>query len=250
MIDTHCHLLEGLDDGPPTLEASVELATQLVADGVTCVVCTPHYSRRFATRHEDALAAAERLERELSRAALELQLVVAAEISPARAMTAEPEELRPRSVGGRFLLVELVPDTPPQLLYSLVGRLGKLGLVPIVAHPERCRAVQRRPALLDAARSEGALVQIVAPSLIGAWGDAVVAAAWRLLDTGRADLLASDSHGRRSPPRLAAAAQLVADRLGERVSHALTDARPRLVLEGVHPAARAPAAPGARQRAS
>lgn len=236
MIDTHCHLIAGVDDGPTSEAGSVELARRLVAGGVELVVCTPHYSRRFPTVHADAVERSRALRATLTAEGVPLDIAVAAEVSPTMAVTADPSELVTRSIGGRFSLVELVPATPAGFLPSLGARLEKAGLLPILAHPERCRAVQRRPAILDAARAEGALVQVVAPSLTGVWGEEVSATAWKLLNTGRADLLASDAHGRRSPPALAAATDLVAERLGDKVAHRLTDGRPRLVVRGVHPA--------------
>ena len=54
MIDTHCHLLFGLDDGPRTLGESVELAWELVAGGVEAVLCTPHFTEMFPTSHDEA----------------------------------------------------------------------------------------------------------------------------------------------------------------------------------------------------
>ena len=53
MIDTHCHLLPAIDDGPPSTRESLELARQLVDTGVRMVVCTPHFSRRFPTDHAE-----------------------------------------------------------------------------------------------------------------------------------------------------------------------------------------------------
>ena len=236
MIDTHCHLLAGIDDGPKSQGRSLELAAQLVDDGVDLVVCTPHYSRRFPTDHWDAVVRGRTLARALRVAGIAVELSVAAEVSPVLAIAAELDALAARSIGGRFLLVELVATTPAGFIPSLCGRLEKAHLLPILAHPERCRAVQRHPSLIDSAREGGALVQVVAPSLIGSWGTDVAATAWRLLETGRTDLLASDAHGRRSRPALGAAADLVTKRLGESALHDLTRVNPGLVVQGVHPA--------------
>ena len=236
MIDTHCHLLPGIDDGPKSRDGSLELAAQLVDDGVDLVVCTPHYSRRFPTDHLDAVGRGRALAQALSVAGIALELSIAAEVSPVLAVTVELEALAARSIGGRFLLVELVPTTPAGFIASLCGRLEKAHLLPILAHPERCRAVQRRLSLIDSAREGGALVQVVAPSLIGRWGTDVAATAWQILETGRADLLASDAHGRRSRPAFGRVADLVSERLGESAVHDLTRVTPGLVVQGVHPA--------------
>ena len=188
MIDTHCHLLHSLDDGPKTEADSVELARQLARAGVRAVVCTPHFSRRYPTQLRPALMRIAELERLLLEAPIGLSLSLAAEVSPAFAVSEPMDELLPRSIDGRFLLVELEPDTPAAFLETAVDRLASERLSPVFAHPERCRSVREQPRLLDEARASGALVQVVAPSLTGRWGREVGVSGWKLLDAGVVDL--------------------------------------------------------------
>jgi protein-tyrosine phosphatase len=236
MIDTHCHLLPALDDGPATQAESLDLARDLSQDGVSFVLCTPHYSDRHPTEHRLALERRGALADAVSSAGLALELGVGAEVSPGFAVSALVGELATRSVGGRFVVVEVQPDTPASFFSVVETRLAAVSLHPIFAHPERCRAVQERPSLLDPGRRNGSLVQVVAPSLVGRWGRAAGATVWRLVDSGRADLLASDAHGRaRRRSHLREAANLVAQRLGDSVSALLTLRNPASVLEGVHP---------------
>jgi protein-tyrosine phosphatase len=194
LIDTHCHLLHSLDDGPKTEHDSVALARQLAAAGVYAVVCTPHYSRRYPTELGTARKRLSELERRLSEARIPLPLSLAAEVSPAFAVSEPLEKLLPRAIDGRFLLVELERATPAAFLETAVERLAGERLRPVFAHPERSESVREQPRLLDEARAAGALVQVVAPSLTGRWGGTVGTAAWRLLDSGHVDLLGSDSH--------------------------------------------------------
>jgi protein-tyrosine phosphatase len=234
MIDTHCHLLPALDDGPATELEAVELAHTLVRDGVGTVLCTPHYSRRFPTTTQQARARLERLDAVLHEADLPLQLVLGVEFAPAAALALPLQEVAGRSISRRFVLIEVQPDTPIGFFAAAVDRLDEADLRPIFAHPERSRGVWRHPAALDASREQGALVQVVAPSLVGRWGESVAATAWGLIDKGRADLLASDAHGvRRRRCHLRRAAALIRERLGERVAADLTEHRPSLVLRGI-----------------
>jgi protein-tyrosine phosphatase len=193
---------------------AVALAQELVAHGVDIVLCTPHWSSLHPSDHADARRVCDALQTELRGREIPLRLELAAELSLAYAATQPAEELRARSVHRR-VLVELVHDSLPNLVAAVVSRLAENDLVPVFAHPERWQAVQRDPDVLDAARSEGALVQVVAPSLTGRWGEQVREAAWALLGTGRADLVGSDAHdtGRRGCD-LAAARALVVERLG------------------------------------
>ncbi len=234
MIDTHCHLLPGLDDGPRTPAEALELARALAADGVIAVACTPHFSRQFPTPHAEALERLHELRVELDSAAVPLAITLAAEVSPGHVAALPDDELATRAIAGRYLVVEALPDATPSALATLVERATGLGLAPVLAHPERSRAVQRRVAVLDPLRAAGALVQVVAPSLLGRWGEDVAAAAWRLVDTGRADLLASDAHGtRRRRVHLREATALVRRRLGDGVAAQMTEERPARVVRGL-----------------
>jgi protein-tyrosine phosphatase len=214
VIDTHCHLLPGVDDGPRTLEHAVALARELVDQGVDSVLCTPHWSSQFPSGYADARRARDNLDAELHNRGIPLRLELAAELSLAYAATQPADELKLRSIRGH-LMVELVPDSLPNLVAAVVSRLAADELVPVFAHPERWQAVQRDPSVLDEARSGGALMQLVAPSLTGRWGQQVRDAAWALLGEGRADLLGSDAHDTaRRRCELAGARGLVVERLG------------------------------------
>jgi protein-tyrosine phosphatase len=202
VIDTHCHLLHSLDDGPKTEADSVELARQLARAGVRAVVCTPHFSRRFRTELRPALARFTELERLLLEAPIALSLSLAAEVSPAFAVSEPIEELLPRSIGRRFLLVELEPDTPAAFLETAVERLARERLTPVFA-----------------------------PSLTGRWGKDVGIAGWKLLDAGVVDLLGSDAHRPSDEAtHLEVASSLVEERYGGDVLVDLTERVPsRLV---------------------
>lgn len=238
MIDTHCHLLPGLDDGPKNEKDALDLARALIAQNVAHVLCTPHYSRLFHTSHDDASERLSELSAGLRSSGLPLELSLAAEVDPGHSVSAPLEELARRAIAKRFLLVEVLPSTQPSFFAAVHERIRPAGLVPIFGHPERSRAVQRHPGVLDPLRRDGALVQVVAPSLLGRWGGAVATTAWRLVDTGRADLLGSDAHGpRRRRAHLLEACELVEERLGPAVVSELTESRPGLVLAGVQPEA-------------
>ena len=230
MIDTHCHLLPALDDGPQRMTGSIDLARQLVDAGVSFVLCTPHFSRLFPTRADVARERLLELRGELFAQGIRLRLGLAAEVSPGLAVAGSDDDLRARSVGG-FLLVELEPDTPVDFLSIALDRLAEIDLRPVFAHPERCRVIRERPRLLEEARSRGALVQVVAPSLTGRWGGEAATAGWRLLELGCVDLLGSDAHrARKENAHIARAAVRVEERFGREALHSLTEEAPSALL--------------------
>lgn len=98
MIDTHCHLVPGVDDGPSDQREAVELARALTADGVTDAICTPHYARMSPFRHETAAKRLAALSVALRAAGTPLELTLAARsIPPSRSRR------RWRSSGGAAL---------------------------------------------------------------------------------------------------------------------------------------------------
>jgi protein-tyrosine phosphatase len=236
VIDTHCHLLPAVDDGPATVADSVMLAQRLADDGVSFALCTPHYSRLFPTRHSDAAERLVELREALADAEVGLEIALAAEVGPHFAISESFDELRRRSVGSRYLLVEVVGDSPAGYFIVVTERLAEAGLVPIFGHPERSRAVHRRATLIEEVRSKGALVQVVAPSLLGRWGRGVASAAWGLVEAGWVDLLGSDAHGTRGRGvHLGEAAELVAARVGRAAASRMTERTPALVVRGLSP---------------
>ncbi len=233
MIDTHCHLLHGLDDGPQTLAGAVALATSMTSQGIRRAVCTPHVSRQFPTDHDAAGAALEELDRELVSQGVPLSLSLASEMSEPNAATLPASELRRRAIAGRYVVVELEHRSTAATAAATVRRLVAAELVPVIAHPERLPAVEHRPDLLRTLRLNGALVQVVAPSLTGHMGRRVARTAWSLLVDGIVDLVASDAHGaRRRRCHMLEAGDLVSRRLGQDIWRRLAEDAPAKLLEG------------------
>jgi protein-tyrosine phosphatase len=239
VIDTHCHLLPGLDDGTRSLDEAVALAGELVDAGIVTVVCTPHRSRRFPT---DMALARERLgelRQALRASRVDLVLHLAAELSPAFALSLGQRELHEATIGSRYVLVELEPATPASAVPTLLAHVRAAQLLPIFAHPERCRALARDVGPLVAAQNEGALVQVVATSLSGAWGRSVAQTALGLVTSGRADVIATDAHrpGHTSR-RLEDVLRRLTDRIGADGVRRLTTEGPSALLAGAAAATR------------
>jgi protein-tyrosine phosphatase len=235
LIDTHCHLLPALDDGPRAEIDSIRMARRLHEEGVVAAVCTPHFSVRYPTSIEQCHRRVTRLREALADLGIPLELYLAAEISPTMMFDAPMHEIRDRSFGGRYLLVELERHTPKSFLDAAVERLDGSNLVPVFAHPERCHAVRRSTDVLETVRANGALVQVVAPSLAGGWGSDARIAAWRLIEDGLADLVASDAHTPRDVGSLAGTARLIADRYGEPRRRELFEHVPATLISGSSP---------------
>ena len=243
-IDLHSHVLPGLDDGVATLAEGVALARALAASGATIVAATPHVSRRYPNTPERIAEAFAGVTEALAAVELPLELLSGAEVSFEQLERLDRDDLTALTFGrsGRCLLLEFPydqwPDSLPQRLAALVAE----GVTPLLAHPERNAVVQRAPQRLAGIVEGGALVQVNAGSVTGAFGVAAAAAARSLLDSGLAHVIASDSHHPHDRPTVAAAAA----QLPEQLARWLALDVPGALVRGVQPAPRPPARPRRR----
>jgi protein-tyrosine phosphatase len=231
MIDTHCHLLPGLDDGSRSLSESVSMARRLTGYGVSAVVCTPHVSPQFPTRRDRAVQSLQALESALSELRIQLELKLAAEVHPTSALQLDADALRMWALNGRYLVVELLGASRSDDIESIFRRVTEAGLTPIFAHPERCEEIQSGSSVLDGLRVDGAVVQVVAPSLTGSAPSSVARTAWDLISRGAADVVASDGHRAEGARlRLDALADVIATRAGREVAEELLTRQPRVLV--------------------
>lgn len=203
MIDLHCHLLPGIDDGPADEAATLDLARAQVAAGVTKVLCTPHAAHGYPANTGDAIiAATEQLRSRLHAAEIPLRIQAGAEVAIARAIELSDDELILLHLGASdWLLLEPPLATDVPRLEQLVGGLQARGHKVLIAHPERCAAFHQDPKLLGELVKRGALAQVTATSLTGVFGRTVAKLARTMVDEGVVHVIASDAHDatRRAP---------------------------------------------------
>jgi protein-tyrosine phosphatase len=199
MIDTHSHILPGLDDGSRSLEQSLAMAREAAETGVTDVVCTPHLRDADDRTARDAPAVRAELQELLDRERVPLRLHPGFEITFEYAAEADPEELRPFSLGAgtRFVLVEIPHFSWPVFAAETIHRLRLGGLVPVLAHPERNERIQSNPELLASLLHMGALAQGTTASFFGLFGRESRRCLLGQLAAGQVAFMASDAHYRR-----------------------------------------------------
>lgn len=196
MIDCHCHILPGLDDGAADLEESLFLCRWFVTHGYTEVVCTAHRTRLYPNTAEAVEHAVEALQKTLDYEGIALHLIPSLEyrLIPE---TWRPERLLPWQ--GNHLLVEL-PLRNPEKMGSIVPedeirRLVEEGYQPVLAHPERY--LWASPADYARWHAAGALFQRNLGALEGFYGNPAAERARYLLEKGWYAILGTDLHNRR-----------------------------------------------------
>ncbi len=232
MVDTHSHCLPGVDDGPDSQARALEMLRLASSAGVTTLLATPHF---YPGLHEPAPELVQRAFDDLVAAAAdatpELQLSLAREVM----VTELPfDQLQPHllcSLPSPLVLIEL-PLSVPKALRQLVFELRTRGYTLVLAHPERCPELVESETELEWLLRQGVVFQLTAPSLLGAYGKQVQAAALQLLNSGYAHCLASDAHSPQAAWPLVAARRFLEARFGPALADCLVRTWPARLLAG------------------
>jgi len=235
MIDLHCHILPGIDDGASDLTESLALLQLAVADGITQMVATPHINPGYFDNNKQTIQQAlTTLRQALVTHHLPIDIAAAAEIRvTADLMPAFEQGLLP--VLGHWqqqpvLLLEFPHSHIPAGSDKLVKWLRQRGVVPMIAHPERNRDVQHDPKILAPLIRAGCLFQLTASSLLGDLGERHQECALWLLQQRLFTVMATDSHNLlRRPPKLAAARAEVSRLIDEDYAEQLVVTNPQLI---------------------
>lgn len=233
LVDIHCHLVPGVDDGARTTEDAIAWLESFRDSGIRRVVTTPHLSashvagswrERIESRYLDLKEAARERVPEI-----ELSLSFELRIDEPEADLSDPA----LGLGGGALLVEfpqLILPAYPDLMLSSVSDQGWR---PVLAHPERYTGIGRSYECIERWREAGVVMLVNVGSLLGDHGPEAERVARRMLAAGHVDCLASDHHGRESR---STSLRMGWDRLAEAghagIADLLTSANPAALLKG------------------
>ncbi len=232
-IDTHCHIIPGVDDGAADIETSIEMGRIAAADGITTIVATPHIIEGFydgANRNQKLDELKDRFE----SAGIGIRLVAGAEVPMSACLAGEETFLRSLTIdGGDYLLMETSETTFEQVAQAAY-RVRLCGLIPILAHPERTIFVQEQPTrLAEIIDRDDIFCQVTAGSIEGVFGKTVRKTSLALAESGMLHLVASDAHstGRRSP-QLSGCYRTLVEEVGEAVARMVVNENPSRLLRG------------------
>lgn len=171
MIDLHCHILYGLDDGASDLNVSLEMARMLVDDGVEAVACTPHIlPGLYHNDSDDIRAAVDRLRLALIQRDIRLDVVSGsdAHMTPDFVAKLKSGRILPLA-DSRYVLVEPPHHVAPARLEQFFFEILVAGYVPILTHPERLTWINSRYATIQRLARAGVWMQITAGSDKACW---------------------------------------------------------------------------------
>jgi protein-tyrosine phosphatase len=236
MIDLHCHILPGVDDGAKSIEDSVEMARIAAAAGTKTIVATPHMMHpQFHVRGDVAKQKLEEVRAAILAAKIPIEILLAGEIhwSTEIPQLLDSGELLPLCKDRRYILFELPTSHVPHATREVMWQFQLAGIFPVLAHPERNLEFEQNPDLVHEFRNAGVPIQVTAMSLTGDFGRKARKLSERWLAEAAVDLVASDGHSTRGrPPTMEAAAKYVRKHAGETVEDWLMSEVPRRILAG------------------
>lgn len=197
MIDIHCHILPGMDDGPESNLQFLEMAREAVKSGVTSVLATPHHlNGRYENSKEKILEQVKKSNEYLKQKDIPLTVYPGQEIRMHRELfnAIKNDEILTINNMGKYLLIEFRSIEVPTYSNEMIYELSLKGITSIIVHPERNKVFNETPQLLFELVEEGALVQLTAGSIVGHFGRKVKAFSEQIIEHHLAHFIATDAH--------------------------------------------------------
>jgi len=238
VIDLHCHLLPGIDDGPETLAEALEMARIAVANGITESHVTPHlHPGRWENDRAKIEAAVAAYRAALAAEGIPLEIGFAAEVRLDYEILPLVDADRVPFLGVldgyRILLLEFPHSHVPVGADKFIAWLLARKIRPMIAHPERNKDLMRDSSRLRPFVDQGCLLQVTADAVAGGFGEASAARAREFLERGWVTVLASDAHDTVDrPPRIAPGRDAAAKIVGDEEALRLTQGMPLRIVRG------------------
>jgi len=202
MIDIHCHILPGLDDGSQSLAESIEMAQFLVSMGYKKVLASTHiksgiYNNTAAIIQKKC----ETLQTALDARGIDLKIIPFVELYLDETVLNKIEAGVIPSYNNR-ILVEGPMNNWPDYLDSILFKIKTKGFSPILAHVERNRVLNRHPDRIRELKDDGVEIQVEALSIVSHYGESARSCVQELLKLDLVDYIATDLHGMPANPEI------------------------------------------------
>jgi protein-tyrosine phosphatase len=227
MIDIHCHILSGLDDGASDLQESVAMAKLAYKDGIRHIIATPHFTESIMSRAETRMEKIEELRQALKRARINVAITPGNEVRIESAEFVYDHEAAGSyhylTPDKRFILLEQRWSAFNERTEEICRWFLSRGTTPILAHPERHVFFRERPELLHQLLDLGVWTQVTVDSLLGKNGVQAELFGRELVRAGRAHVLATDAHNTKRKPNLSQGIRVVREIAGQEQTKALLE---------------------------
>jgi len=235
MIDIHAHILPGFDDGPKTLEESIEMLHLAQTDGIQEMIATPHtLDGVYTCTPEMIVKGLAALSAEIKKHDISISIYPGMEIHICDDLHAQLENNSLISLNNtRYVLIELPVQLIPPQFKEVVFQLRLKGYYPILAHPERNFAVQKDPEIINDFIEWGVFMQLTAASVTGYFGGRIKTLCKKLLQNRQVHFLASDTHSLDNRPPILSEVCFICEKIlnDKMEAQALIESNPKKVIE-------------------
>lgn len=203
MIDMHCHILPGVDDGAKDEETSLNMLKIAQEENIKKIIATPHYYKGYyENKWEDTIKNVKILNNLAKSSNINIELLPGVEVLADQHTVDLYNEGIIRGLNDtKYLLIEFPLMKMPKDALDIVYEIKLLGVMPVVAHPERYISFINDPTMINDFIDEGCLFQTNTSSITGLFGKHVKKLAERFIESGIPSFIATDAHttGGRSP---------------------------------------------------
>lgn len=196
MIDIHCHILPEVDDGARNVEESLEMARAAVKQGIRTIIATPHHqNQQYNNPKPQILQKTSELNAALKEASIPLTVLPGQETRIYGDLLVDFHKEEILSLNHtNYLFIELPSGQVPRYTEQLLFEIQMQGLIPIIVHPERNQGFIENPGLLYQLVKKGAMSQVTAASVTGAFGKKIKHFSQQLIEANLTHFIASDAH--------------------------------------------------------
>ena len=233
LVDTHCHILPEVDDGPRNMEETRQMLQEAYEDGIRYIIATPHHHPRRGRKSPKQLRRQLKLVREeAAQISGELRIYLGTEIYFGQDI---PERLREEQIltmnRTRYVLVEFSPGDPFEYICQGIQQIQMKGYEVILAHIERYQCMYKNIENVEHLKHMGVRIQVNADSITGEGGWKAKRFVRRLIDERLVFCVGTDAHDpKRRPPRMKKAAEYVEKKCGEDYARRIFFSNPRIML--------------------
>jgi len=237
MIDLHSHILPNMDDGASSWEVSLKMCQQAAEDGIQIIVATPHtLNGVYDHPREVILEKVKILNQKLKERGISLPVLPGSEVHLSADIL---ERLKKQEImtlnEGKYILLEFPFTQVPPQTEEIIFRIQIMGITPVLSHVERNLEFQRKPDSLANLIQKGALAQLTAASLSGAFGTKIRSFSQHLLSNGLIYCIATDAHSDLESKRNPVLSKAVAEAsmiIGPKAAFDLVQTNPQKIIEG------------------
>lgn len=224
IIDLHCHLLPGIDDGPTEPGLTLEMLKKFAQEGVTQINATPHFDPTFHTTPQTVFERVKLVNQLCYDHQLPIKVFPSMEVHIFGELIQALQAGQLLTVANRtsYMLLEFASNDVPFYAEDLIYQMQLNGVTPIIVHPERNLDIMRNPDKLLNFVEQGALTQVTASCITGHFGSKFKENAETLFKMRLVHTIASDAHNVTSrASKMGLAFEVIAEKYGKKLANRL-----------------------------